>query len=176
MFPDPDQGTMTLAWPLSAAFAQAELSRDPALKARGMAVKDREGAYLLEALEARTGRVLGRVVMETGRGAFQIQRILVAGDTLVIDDSGHRTLVYSLATGEPRAKFFAEYLALARGGGLLCAEKSPGRVGLWDLGTLKEREPFAFSSPVSLARFSPDGRRLLILTTSQTAYLLDTGS
>ncbi len=38
---------------------------------------------------------------------------------------------------------------------------------------MEKRDRFVFSSPISVAGFSADGRRLFVLTANQTAYWLD---
>jgi hypothetical protein len=38
---------------------------------------------------------------------------------------------------------------------------------------MEKRDRFVFSSPVSLERFGPEGRSLFVLTSNQTAYVLD---
>jgi hypothetical protein len=37
-------------------------------------------------------------------------------------------------------------------------------------------DEFIFSSPIAMLRFTSDGQRLFVLTTSQTAYVLDASS
>jgi hypothetical protein len=38
---------------------------------------------------------------------------------------------------------------------------------------MEKQNQFGFSSPVQLAKFSEDGKTLVILTANQTAYVLD---
>ncbi len=42
-----------------------------------------------------------------------------------------------------------------------------------DLMTFEKREQFTFSSPLSMMRFSPNGKQLFVLAANQTVYLLD---
>jgi hypothetical protein len=56
---------------------------------------------------------------------------------------------------------------------LLCVENETGKLAVYDLETMEMRDEFTFSSPISMLRFSQDGRRLFVLTASQTAYVLD---
>jgi hypothetical protein len=41
---------------------------------------------------------------------------------------------------------------------------------------MEKLDQFTFTSPVSLIRFSQDGRRLFVLTSNQVTYLLDVSS
>ncbi|MGH9603926.1 MAG: hypothetical protein ACRD24_16225 [Terriglobales bacterium] len=38
---------------------------------------------------------------------------------------------------------------------------------------MEKRDQYVFPSPVSLARFSEDGKKLFVLTANQTVYWLD---
>jgi hypothetical protein len=38
---------------------------------------------------------------------------------------------------------------------------------------MNRRDNFTFPSPIAMLRFSTDGQRLFVLTTSQTVYVLD---
>jgi hypothetical protein len=59
---------------------------------------------------------------------------------------------------------------------LLCVENESGKLTVYDLNTMEKRQQIIFSSPVSLVRFTEDGRRLFVLTSNQTVYLLDASS
>jgi hypothetical protein len=47
---------------------------------------------------------------------------------------------------------------------------------LYDLRTLKQGGDLSFANRVSAYAFSEDGKRLLVLTDDQTAFLLDTAA
>jgi hypothetical protein len=83
-------------------------------------------------------------------------------------------LVYSLKTGEIKGRVFGGYATISPVGDLLCVENESGKLTIYDLKTMEKREQIIFSSPVALVRFTEDGRRLFVLTSNQTAYLLDT--
>ena len=59
---------------------------------------------------------------------------------------------------------------------LLCVENEVGKLAVYDLDTLEKRDELVFSSPISMLRFSLDGRRLFVLTVNQTAYVMDVSS
>ena len=65
---------------------------------------------------------------------------------------------------------------VTRDANLLCVKSKKAQLTIYNLATLKERDQFNFSSPVVMARFSTDGKRLFVLTTGQTAYVLDLSS
>jgi WD40 repeat protein len=170
---DPNEGTMALAWAVSASAAKAEIKSNPVLSSRLATMKEKEGDYFIQTLDARTGRAIGALLIETGKGSFRIADVTVAGDWVVIADTQNRVLVYSLSSGEQKGRFFGGNSTIAKTSGLLCVENELGQLTIYDLATMQKRDQFLFSSPVSLAQFTPDGKRLFVLTASQTAYVLD---
>jgi hypothetical protein len=165
--------TMVLWWHLNESHAKDTINSDPALKARLAAMKEKEGDYLLEAVEARSGKTLGRLLIETGKGSFHIERAYTVGDHVVIVDSSNRVQVYSLASGEQKGRVFGRNATVSSAGKLLCVENETGQLAVYDLERMEKRDQFVFSHPVTLARFSADGKRLFVLTNDQTTYLLD---
>jgi len=57
---------------------------------------------------------------------------------------------------------------------MLALEKDAKEVDLYDLDSQQLRRRYVFTDPIALKRLSGDGKRLLVLTASQTVYLLDT--
>jgi hypothetical protein len=170
---NPDDETLVLGWAVSTKAAKAEIQSDPALKARLAQLREKEGDYFLQVVGARRGEMLSRLLIETGKGSFRIRNVFAVGEWIVISDSENRVLVYSLKTGEERGKVFGGRAAVARATGLLSVENERGQLTIYDLKTMSKRDTYNFNSPVSLARFSADGRRLFVLTANQTAYVLD---
>jgi hypothetical protein len=41
---------------------------------------------------------------------------------------------------------------------------------------MEKRDDFIFTRPIAMLRFSQDGKRLFVLTVSQTVYILDVSS
>ena len=118
---------------------------------------------------ARTGSLL----VETGKGSFRLRSLISAGDWLVIADTLNRVQVYSLKTGEQKGRVFGNNATVSVQRGLLCVENERGKLAIYDLGTMEKRDELVFSNPVSLASFSDDGARLFVLTSNQTAYVID---
>lgn len=170
---DPVGDVMVLAWAVKSNAAKAEIKGDPKLAQRLAAMKEKEGDYLLQTLDARTGKQTGALLVETGKGSFRVAGVAAAGDLLLISDTENRVLVYSLADGEQKGRFFGGRPAASQAAGLLSVENESGQLTVYDLATMARRDQFTFASPVSLARFSPDGKRLFVLTANQTAYVLN---
>ncbi len=145
----------------------------PELSKRLAYVRFDKGAYLLEVLEARTGNVRGGILLDTGKGSFRVSGASAVGGWLVVTDNANRTLLYSIATGEQKGKLFGRRPVVSSAGGLLCVENERGQLSLYDLATLRKRDQFVFTSPISMVQFALDGKRLFVLTSGQTAYVLD---
>ena len=166
-------GTAVLLWRADAETALTQIKTDPQLSKQLAALKDKEGTYLLEAVELKTGKTLGKLLIETGKGAFRIANAFIAGDSVVISDTQNRVLVYSLRSSEQRGRVFGGFGTVAPEANLLCVENETGKIALYDLTTLDKIDEMVFSNPIAMLQFSPDGHRLFVLTANQTAYLLD---
>ncbi len=173
VFVDEYAGTMVFSWNVKSDHAKAEIKADPKLKERLAAMGEKEGDYFIQTVEAKTGKPVSTLLVETGKGSFRIDDMFAAGDWLVVSDTSKRVLLYSLATGEQKGKFFGRAPAVSKAAGLLSVETERGQLTLFDLSTGERRDRFDFSAPVSLAHFSDDGKRLLVLTADQTVYVLD---
>lgn len=169
----PNHNTTALVWNVTDDAAKAEIKADARLGQRLAAMKEKEGDYLLHILDARNGNALGKLLIETGKGSFRLSNVYAAGDWVIVSDTENRVLVYSLKTGDLKGRVFGGYAAVSTVNNLLCVENESGKLAVYDLNTMEKRDSFTFSSPVALVRFSEDGRRLFILTSNQTAYLLD---
>lgn len=165
---------MVLMWPLSGDAAKEQFKKDLALSKRLSAVKEKDGSYVLEMLDARTGQQRGILLIEMGRNPPSFAwEVFAVGDRAVIVDSNNRVLVYSLADGEQKGQIAGSDATVSKTNGLLCVRSTGGQLAVYDLATMQKREQFVFPSPVSLARFSDDGTRMFVLTAAQTAYVLD---
>lgn len=173
---DPLAETMVLAWAVSTAAAKSEIKNDVELNKKVSQMKEKEGDYLLQIVNARSGKALGQLLIETGKGSFRISDVLAFEDWVVISDTQNRVLVYSLRTGEEKGKVFGRRAAINPTSNLLCVENESGNLTIYDLTSLAKRDEFTFPHAVALTRFSADGRKLLVVTADQTAYILDVSS
>lgn len=169
----PGHQTLALIWDVTADAAKAEINADPKLVQLLAKMKEKQGDYFLKILDAQTGNDIGKLLIETGKGSFRAANIFAAGDSVIITDTENRVLVYSLRTGEQKGRVFGGYATVSTVSGLLCVENEIGKVAVYDLDTLEKRDELNFSSPLKMLRFSEDGRRLFVLTSSQTIYFID---
>lgn len=171
-------GTMVLRWAGRSDVAKREMQESPAIKARFDALKkeDQQGSVLVKVVEARSGKPIGRVLLEPGRGKFKIRNVYAAGNWLVSSDNTNRVLVYALDTGEQKASMFGVESTISPAGNLLAVQNAKGTLDLYDLKTFQKREQYAFPANIAMIQFNPDGKRLFVLTADQTAYVLDTST
>ena len=167
------EGTMALSWSVKSEHAKAEIKADPRLRERMATLGEKDGDYFIQTVDAQTGKPASTLLIETGKGSFRITHMYASGDWLVVSDTTNRVLLYSLTTGEQKGKFFGRAPAVSKAAGLLSVSTERGQLTLFDLATGERRDRFDFAAPVSLAHFSDDGKRLLVLTADQTIYLLD---
>jgi hypothetical protein len=165
--------TIAVLWDVKESAAKAEIGKSPALSQQLVAMKEKEGDYLLQILDARNGNLLGQLLIETGKGSFRLSNVFAAGDWVIVTDTQNRVLVYSLGTGELKGRAFGGSVTVSQSSNLLCVENESGQLTVYDLKTMEKARQYTFSNPTSLARFSEDGKRLLVLTSNQTLHVLD---
>jgi hypothetical protein len=169
----PNNQTMALLWNVTADAAKAEISSDPRLTQRLAAMREKEGDYFLKIVDAQSGNEIGKLLIETGKGSFRVSNIFAVGDSVIIKDTRNRVLVYSIKSGEQKGRVFGAYATVSQATKLLCVENESGKLFVYDLETMDKRDEFIFTRPISMLRFSQDGRRLFVLTAAQTVYILD---
>ncbi len=172
----PSEGTIALRWNVRDEAAKADIKADSTLSRQLAAMKEKEGDYYIQILNVETGDLLGKLLIETGKGSFRLSSIAAVGDWVVVTDTLNRVLVYSLKTGELKGRAFGESATASKASNLLCVQNERGQLTVYNMVTMEKRDQFGFSSPVSMARFSEDGRRLFVLTSNQNAYVLDVSS
>ena len=175
-FTDHAGSSLVLAWPAESEHARNEARRAPALRSQFNYLRQTDGDYFVQILDSNTGATRGAFFVETTMGSFQITKAAAAGDWLLVEDSANRTRVYALATGEPRGRVFGTNAIANRAATLLAVENGAGRIILYALPTLERKQDLTFSAPVGAMSFSADGKRLFVLTSDQTAFVLDVGT
>jgi len=169
----PSSGKLILVWNAKSDGLRDELARDSKLQDRWEKAKPGDTDYFLEVLNAHDGTAAGGIVVRTGKYSFRPEQEDATGDWLVVTDNHNRVLVYSISTGEQKAKWFGYRPQISRNGNRLCLSNGRGHLVIYDLHTLKQTSDFYFASRISANLFSEDGKRLFVLTNDQTAFILD---
>ena len=167
-------GRLILYWYLGFDWGKAKLKENPALAAKAQALGNMANDYLIEVIDPRAGKELGSLLVETGKGSFSVGSGMSEGDWLVLYDSEDRVLVYSIATGELRHRFFGRNAALNPIGNELAVENFPGEITVYDLISGDPKGSVTIPGRGSFVRFNAEGTRMFILSSLQTGYIFDT--
>jgi hypothetical protein len=162
-------GAVLLGWSLAEPGGHDELQSFPDVKS----LASRED-YLYELVDLHKGIASGKVLVKTNKRSIRLEGGGSDGDWVVLTATGNQILTFSLASGLERGYFFGTAPVVVASAELLAVEKDAKELDLYDLDSQQLRRRFVFSDPIALKRMSDDGKRLLVLTASQTAYLLDT--
>lgn len=157
-----------LEWPAAATAAKEEMQKFPDLKDR--AQKD---DIFFELLDMNKDAVTGKLLVPTNNRSFRILGASHDGDWVAFATTGDRVLVYSLANGEEKMRIFGQQPRIHAASHQLTVSTASGELDLYDLESSQVKRKFNFPTPVAYQRFSPDGKRMFVLTRNQTAYTLD---
>jgi Peptidase family M48 len=169
----PSSGKLVLSWSVGADGLRDEVARNASLQARFSRENPGNTDYFFEVLNTRDGQTAGGVVLRTGKLSFVPEYTEAVGDWLIVGDNRNRVLLYSISTGEQKAKWFGYHPEISRNGERLCLLNGRGRLLVYDLRSLKQIRDFSFASHISAETFSDDAKKLLVLTDDQTAFVID---
>jgi len=173
-FFDDYSGRVILYWSLGSEAGKQRLKEDPALVERSRQMGNKDDDYVVEIYDAFDNKSVGTVLLETGKGSFDIESGFSEGNWLVLRDDNNRVLVYSIKDGDLRHRFFGAKAAMNPRGNQIAIENYPGEVTMYDLSTGNQQARLRFKTAAAFTRFSLDGKRLLVLTAGQVAYAFDT--
>jgi len=155
---------------------QEAAKSNPDLQRRLDAIQGREGkrdSYLVQVLRARTGDLVGSILVDTGNLSFTVRRAYASGDFVFVSDSKNRTMAYSLKSGEQTGKVFGRVIAISPSGDRVLIENNKGDAQLYESATMHALAHFAFPAWITVATFLPDDKTLMVLTSDQVVYKLD---
>jgi hypothetical protein len=170
---DAYSGRLIFYWRLGSEVGKAKLKESAELKAKADALGNKADDYLVEVVDAFSQQAVGTMLLETGKGSFDVGRGLSEGDRLVLHDSGGRVLIYSLKTGELRQRFFGDTAAVNPRRNQVVVENFPGEVSVYDLDTGDLKANLRINGAAAFVRFNLAGDRLFVLSDAQTAYAFD---
>lgn len=173
-FFDDYSGRVILYWNLGTEAGKARVKEDPALVERSKQMGNKDDDYVLEIFDAFENKSVGTLLLETGKGSFDIEAGLSEGNWLVLRDDNNRVLIYSIKDGELKHRFFGAKASMNPTGTHVIVENYPGELTLYDLATGNSTGRLRFKTSTAFTRFSLDGKRLLVLTSGQVAYAFDT--
>jgi WD40 repeat protein len=163
-----DGNNVLLRWPVSASAGNDELQRFPELRDRA----DKED-FFCELVNFQKDMAIGKLLVKTNKRSFRVEDASLAGDWVAVSASGNQVLTYSLTSGEEKGHFFGTHPLLSSVSGLVAVENEARELTIYDLATSRLHSEYVFPEPISIKRFSPDGKRLFVLTVNQTVYIID---
>ncbi len=122
----------------------------------------------VEVLDAFTGVVRARVLLDTGKGSFLPMRMFATADRLFVLDNVHRLLAYSF-DGRMQGRAFGRSGTASPDGRFLLLETARGRLAVLDSATLAPVDQLDFAAPVATTTFVGDS--LAVLCADQTFYI-----
>ena len=172
-FFDAYSGRLIFYWDLGSEVGKSKLKDDAALAQRARQMGNKDDDYLIEVVDSFAAKTVANLLLETGNGSIEVKNAYSEGDWLVVHDSNNRVLAYSLKDGDLRHRFFGTRAVVSPAGNQILVENYPGEFVFYDLVTGSAKKRLVFGSPSAFARFSLNGKKLLVLTTAQTAYAFD---
>jgi hypothetical protein len=172
-FADPQGERLVLSWKAKSAGAGAAAKHDPALKEVLKKAKLTDHDSFLEALDARTGKSVGGVLVQSGTGPANFDSIFSSGQAIIFSRDAVRVYVYSMLDGQLKGRLNGIRPAANARSNLLALEPDSGQLGLYDLNTATQLDELVFPDPVVYTHFSEDGQSLFVLTENQFAFVLD---
>jgi WD40 repeat protein len=160
-------GAVLLSWPVATDGGRSELQQLPELR------HGDDTDYLSELRDLKTDSIVNRIRINTNKGSFGLQHAFIAGDWLITSATNNQVLTYLFATGEQKGHFFGTHPNASAAGGLLAVNSDSDHLKLYELANSQLRQEYAFPDTISFKSFSPDGKRLLVLTANQIVYILD---
>lgn len=150
---------------------RAAAKEDPTLSNRLSMVDAKPDVYAIQVFDAASGRLLGSVLVDTGKLSFKVRSAYTLGDNVYVGDSLNRTLVYSLKAGSQKGIVLGHVVTASANGETVMIENAEGVADLYDAASLQSLAHFSFPSRIAEATFTIDGM-LLVLTADQNVYQL----
>ncbi|HEU4768209.1 MAG TPA: hypothetical protein VFS77_12575, partial [Pyrinomonadaceae bacterium] len=163
-FFDDFSGRVIFYWNLGSEAGKARLKEDPALVERSRQMGNKDDDYVLEILDAFQNTSIGTLLLETGKGSFDIKSGFSESDWLVLRDDNNRVLIYSIKEGDLRHRFFGAMAAMSPSRNQVVVENYPGEMTVYDLASGNAQARLRFKTGAVFMRFSLDGKKLMVLT------------
>jgi hypothetical protein len=172
-FADPQDDRLVLSWQAKSAEASAAARHSAVAKDALKRAKLTDNDTFLEALDARTGKSVGGVLVQGGTGPVNFDSIFSAGDVIIFSKDAVRVYIYSLLDGQLKAKLIGVRPSANAQNNLLALETGSGLLTIYDLYTGAKLDEQFFSDPIAYTHFSENGQRLFVLTENQDAFVID---
>ena len=176
----PAENRIVFRWMADKKPAIDQIKKDQVLRARYARIKEHANCFLLQVLDAETGKTQGNVLVE-GQGWTHPPHGFVSGEWLFVadgsnggnEDTSNGTQVYSIATGELKASVASPAISASAAAGLFATKSLERGLQFYSLPGGELRAHLEFPSSILFVRFSADAKRFFVLTSSQQFYIFD---
>jgi hypothetical protein len=172
-FADPQGDRLVLGWQAKSAWSSDALQHgthtNEVLKKAKLSDQD----SFFEALDARTGKSVGGVLVQTGAGPINFDSVFSVGDAMIVLRDRLRLSLYSIRDGQLKARLVGDKPSASAQSNLLALDEDSGRLAIFDLNSGVKLDELLFPDVIAYTHFSGDGKRLFILTGHQFAFILD---
>lgn len=148
---------------LKTTTAKEAFKADPKLIEEAAAIKNKDGAQLLQVVNGKTGELAGSMVLELPLSYAGIDGVNRAGDLMYVTGQEGRTAVYSITTGKELRKVFGAVVALDPATGRVCTANRVGEAVVYDPSG-EEVAHFHIGQPIRYAVLREQGKQLTLLT------------
>lgn len=169
---NPVEDTIAMQWPVESNGAKHEMEALPEIRDKVKQLQDKEGAVLIEVAQLSTGKTLGTLALDTGKGSFRVKDVAASQQYVAVGVSGNRVLVYSLADGKLVGRVFGDAPVIYSQAGLLTVRADRNKLLVFDIATMKQRAERSFVHNLVSVMVSADGKELLAFTGDQTLHRL----
>ena len=149
-------------------------AKESGLEARLDVLEGKKDACIVQQFDALTGKMLGAVLVDTGKASFAVKKAITVGDYVLVNDSNNRTLVFSLKSGAQLGKVFGHVAAISSSGNKLLVENDRGVADLYETRNLHALAHFTFPAGIAHAQFAGDENTMWVLTADQSVYSVRT--
>lgn len=164
--------SLIVCWDITSKAFDLMTKQDPVLASRAARYPSREGIAWLQVFDLDNGKSKGGVFIDTGKNSFSLIQVDAIGNALIVSDNHKRVLVYSMSA-QSGGTIVGQFPVVSLQSQLMTVLTERRVLELYELPSLRRRSVYEFNKPISVAEFSQDGNRLLVLTTDQVVYTLD---
>jgi len=173
VYTDPQGDRIVLGWGARTGGGKEAAEHNPAAKNLMKQVKVTDHDSVFEVLDAHSGKTIGAAFVQTDSGADTFDSVFSEGDWLVLVKDGRTVSAFSLSTDSQVAEETGYAPAISAEAGLLSFVGGGGHFAIVNLKAPAQKHEYTFPSEVAYAHFSADGKRILVMTEDQIAYVLD---
>jgi hypothetical protein len=166
-----DADQVAIVSPLSGNDAKDRIKQNPVLARQVKEISSKESGSFVEVLDGKTGARRGEFGVDTGNGSFRILRVVPSGQWVLVTDNRNRVVVLSLE-GKILGRMFGTRPAASSSGKIAFSSENETII-IYDLNKMAEIERLSFGERLANYEIVDEGKKIFVLTESQTAYLLD---